>query len=245
MQTRIVKIGAGLALTALLGAACGTDDSQAGATGQATETTVAEETAGADDTADHGADGMGGDAEATSVDTGAADLRAGLTHLLQEHVYLAGTALATAVADEGDLEAPATASAVETLDENSQALADTVGGVYGDEAGEQFLALWRDHIGFFVEYTLGGATGDEAMQEQARADLDGYRSEFGAFMEGATEGNLPADAVAEELEVHVESVVETIEAVLEGSPETFPRLREAAGHMPGTAQTLAGGILGS
>ncbi|HUF33720.1 MAG TPA: hypothetical protein VMN58_10995, partial [Acidimicrobiales bacterium] len=100
------------------------------------------------------------------------------------------------------------------------------------------------HIGFFVEYTLAGAGGDQAGQDQARAELDGYRTEFGAFIEGATEGRLPSSAVADALVPHVESVFSTIDAVLEGSPETFPRLREAAGHMPGTAQTLAGGILG-
>ena len=38
-----------------------------------------------------------------------------------------------------------------------------VGGIYGDKAGNQFLELWRAHIGFFVNYTLGKATGDAAM----------------------------------------------------------------------------------
>jgi hypothetical protein len=236
MQAKYVKFGAGLALAALLGAACGSDDSEPATTGEpAPETTV-------DDSADNG-DDANGDATDTSVDTGAADVRATLTAQLQEHVYLAGTAIATAVGDGGDLEAPATASAVATLDENSVALSETVASVYGEAGGEQFLALWRDHIGFFVEYTLAGAGGDAEGQEQARADLDGYRAEFGAFIEGATEGGLPADAVAEELVVHVESVFDTIDAVLEGSPDVYPLLKEAAGHMPGTANVLAGAIV--
>jgi len=32
--------------------------------------------------------------------------------------------------------------------------------------------------------------------------------------------------------------------VLAGSPDVFPDLREAAGHMPGTAKVLAGAIAG-
>jgi hypothetical protein len=189
--------------------------------------------------ADQG-DEIDGDFESTGSET-----RALLTGQLSEHVYLAGLAINQAVADGGDLDAPATASAVETLDGNSVALSETVASVYGDDAGEQFLALWRDHIGFFVDYTLGGATGDQAMQDEARENLDGYRAEFGAFMESATDGNLPADAVASDLEVHVESLSTTIDSVLAGQPSVYPDLREAAGHMPMTAQTLAGGILGS
>ena len=71
-------------------------------------------------------DGAGG------VESGAATLRAGLTSLLQEHVYLAGAAIATAVGAGGDMEAPAVQSAVATLDENSVALSEAVASVYGD-----------------------------------------------------------------------------------------------------------------
>jgi plastocyanin len=172
----------------------------------------------------------------------ASELRSGLTHLLQEHVYLAGLAINQAVADGGDLAAPATADAVAALDANSVALSEAIASVYGPDAGEQFLALWRTHIGFFVDYTLGGATGDTAAQGAARADLDGYRAAFGAFVESATGGALPADAVAEELAVHVDSLLAAVDAVLAGSPDVFPLLRTAAQHMPGTALALAGAI---
>jgi hypothetical protein len=114
--------------------------------------------------------------------------------------------------------------------------------VYGPDAGEQFLALWRTHIDFFVEYTLGGATGDTAAQDAARAKLDNYRADFGAFVDSATGGTLPADAVAADLQVHVDSLLVAVDAILAGSPEVFPLLRTAAQHMPGTALALAGAI---
>jgi hypothetical protein len=175
-------------------------------------------------------------------DGAASELRSGLTHLLQEHVYLAGLAINQAIADGGDMEAPNTADAVAALDENSVALSEAVASVYGAEGGEQFLALWRAHIGFFVDYTLGGATGDTAAQDEAKQKLDNYRADFGAFLDSATGGALPADAVAADLQVHVNTLVEAVDAALAGTPDVYPKLRAAAQHMPGTALALSGAI---
>jgi hypothetical protein len=135
------------------------------------------------------------------------------------------------------------ASAVETLDANSVALGDAVASVYGEDAGAQFLELWRKHIGFFVDYTLGGATGDAAKQAAAKSALDQYRHDFGAFVESATEGNLSVDQVAAELQTHVDSLLVAVDAVLAGDSSVYPKLREAASHMPITAQALAGAIV--
>ncbi|HEV2811335.1 MAG TPA: hypothetical protein VGV93_13175 [Acidimicrobiales bacterium] len=223
MNSRFVKFGAGLASLALLGTACGSDD-------------------GANAAAPSEQNARSANAEMTSVDTGAAELRAGLTSLLQEHMYLAGAAISTAVQAGGDLEAPAVSSAVETLEANSVALSEAITSVYGEDAGAEFLELWRNHIGFFVEYTLGGATGDQAMQDAAKQKLDDYRADFGDFIESATGGELDATTVAENLQVHVNTLVEAVDAVLAGSPEVFPKLREAAQHMPSTALALSSAI---
>ena len=225
MNSRVAKFGAGLAMVAMLGAACGSDQ---------------DDTADAADRIEESTENAG--METASVETGAAELRAGLTSLLQEHVYLAGAAIATAVQAGGDLEAPAVSSAVETLDANSVSLSEAVASVYGEDAGAQFLELWRNHIGFFVEYTLGGATGDTTQQDAAKAKLDDYRADFGAFIDSATGGGLAADTVAENLEVHVDTLIEAIDAVLAGSPDVFPQLREAAQHMPSTAMALSSAI---
>jgi hypothetical protein len=235
MNRRTVTFAAGLALASLVGAAC-SDDGNDDVAAAASNT---EDTTGAADTT---MDDHGGATGAAATATPAAELRAGLTALLQEHVYLAGIAINQAVADAGDLEAPATASAVGALDANSVALSDAIGSIYGAEGGEQFLALWRAHIGFFVDYTLGGATANQEMQDAARQQLDDYRADFGAFVDSATGGNLPADAVAAELQVHVDTLLVAVDAILAGSPDVFPLLREAAGHMPGTAAALAGAI---
>jgi hypothetical protein len=128
-----------------------------------------------------------------------------------------------------------------TLDQNSQDLAGSVGSVYGEDAGNAFLELWRTHIGFFVDYTTARANGDQEGQDTAREGLDAYRADFGAFLESANP-NLPQDAVAEELVPHVDSVFAAIDAVVDGDAGAFDTLKTAAGHMPMTAAVLAAGI---
>jgi len=167
--------------------------------------------------------------------TGAASLRAGLTALLQEHVYLAGAATHAALTG-GDFDGAAAA-----LDGNSQSLAGAIGSVYGDAAGSAFLELWRTHIGFFVEYTVGTAEGDEAKVAAAVEALDQYRTDFGAFL-AAANPNFTVEAVAEELIPHTATVFAFIDAQAAGSADQWRLMREAASHMPHTAAVLAGGI---
>lgn len=225
--------GTGVAATLLLGAvACGDG---ADATDAAPETTVpaaasatSETTAVADDEATSTGDPL--------TAGPAAELRATLTAGLQEHVYLAGIAVYAAVHTPDAFE-----PAVAALDENSVALADAVGGIYGDDAGEAFLGLWRTHIDMFVAYTQGRAAGDQAAVDAALADLEAYAGDFGAFLEGANP-NFDADDIAENLGMHVGTLTAAIDAVVAGEADGFTKLRAAAGHMSMTARYLADGI---
>jgi hypothetical protein len=194
-------------------------------------------------TADKPATGSSTAATATGAEatkTPAAELRAGLTYLLTEHVYLAGIATGTAIAHKGDLKSPAFVAAAGALDANSVALSKAVGSAY-PAAEQPFLNSWRQHIGFFVNYTLGKATKNAAMTAKAVKDLDGYRTGFGQLINSVVP-ELPADAVATELKPHVASLFLAIDDVVAGSPNTFKDLSTAASHMPGTAAILAGGI---
>jgi hypothetical protein len=175
-----------------------------------------------------------------SADHGAsaAGLRAVLTAQLGEHVILAGAATNAAL-NGSDAEFNAAAGA---LDENSIALADTIGLVYGDGAEEAFLALWRKHIGFFVDYTVGAATDDEAMKQMAITSLDGYRNDFAAFISGANP-NLPKDVIAESLIPHIELLSQAIDAQKAGDFSTaYMKLREAYAHTAMLGLALSTGI---
>jgi hypothetical protein len=62
------------------------------------------------------------------------------------------------------------------------ALAQAIGSAYGNGAGDAFLALWRKHIGFIVDYTTGVASKDQKKADKAVADLLGSTKDFGAFL---------------------------------------------------------------
>ena len=219
----------------LLAAACGGDES--------TSTVDPTTAATIETTVDEATETEAESAAAPAIDTPAALLTRDLTYLLDEHEYLAGAAVLTAVQAGGDLDDGTFKAAAGALDANSVALSEAVAGIYGEAAGEQFLDLWRAHIGFFVDYTLGQATGDKNMAAQASKKLDGYRADFGAFIEGATEGGLPASAVADALDPHVKATEDAIDSVVAADGKAFDKLRAATTHMPGIASALAGVIV--
>ena len=241
MRRPAVLLAAGPVLAVLAAMAltgCGSDDDVPAQAGEPTTTTTADPTetsAGGSSTTAAPSEDEGG-----VTATPAAELRAGLTALLQEHVYLAGTALTTLLGDGAD--APTTTSAVDTLDANSVALSEAVAEVYGADGGDQFLTLWRDHISLFTDYTTASQAGDGNAADDARVGLDDYRESFGAFIEEASEGELAADAVADDLGVHVDSLLAALDAAVAGSPDVFPLLQVAASHMPDTAAAWAEGI---
>jgi cytochrome c556 len=218
-----------VASTGLIAAGCGNNEDQGSPTAKNTGGNSTQTESNQSET----------EAVENGTDSGSSELRATLTAGLHEHVYLAGIAVKQGV-DNG-LDSKQFKAAAGTLDGNSKALAEAIGSVYGPDAGEQFLALWRAHIGMFVDYTKGKATGDKKLVNKAVKDLDGYRTEFGAFLESANP-NLTADAVAEELKPHVATVAAAADAVVAGSPSAFNKLRKAASHMPNTAAVLAGAI---
>lgn len=171
--------------------------------------------------------------------TKAADLRVALNRLLQEHVVLAAAATGAALGKR-DAEFKAAAAA---LDGNSVDLSKAVGSVYGANAEKEFLHLWREHIDFVVEYTIGLATKDKAKQDKAIADLMAYLEEFGKFLNSANP-NLPKDAVVNLVKEHVLTLKAVIDAQAAGDAnKTYMSLREAAAHMQKIADALAEAIV--
>jgi hypothetical protein len=220
-----------LALTLGL-AACGGNDEGAEPTGtpgaQTGHMDMDMDMGGAD-----GADGIG-------VASPAAGLRATLDTLLGEHAVLAMAATQKGL--DGAADFPAIA---EALDANSVAVSEAIGSVYGDEAAKEFLdgkLLWRDHIGFFVDYTVGLAKSDKAAQDKAVGNLMGYNAKFAAFLANAT--GLPQAALQESIGQHIADLKGQIDAYAAGDYEEAYRLfREAYRHMVMTGDTLAAAIV--
>ena len=167
-----------------------------------------------------------------------ADLRVALNLLLMDHVYNASQATGAALrGDDGGFKAAAA-----TLDKNTVALGDAIGSVYGDAAKTTFLELWRKHIGFFVDYTQGAATKDQAKMDKAKADLDGYRKDFDAFLSGANP-NLPKGAVAELLIPHVTGIAAFVNAQNAKDPTQYDKIETAASHSQKISDPLAEAIV--
>ena len=184
------------------------------------------------------AQGMASPASATSA-TRAAALRTTLNTLFAEHVYLAAGATGAALGGrEAEFKAAAGA-----LDANSVAIAQAIGSVYGKEAEAAFLPLWRRHIGFVVDYTVGVASNDKARQDKAVNELVADTDDFGAFLASANP-NLPKPVVAGLVKHHVVTLKEVIDAQASKDPaKAWNAARTAAGHMQQIADPLAEAIV--
>jgi len=175
--------------------------------------------------------------ENESTTSSAASLRVGLNNALQEHVNLAGVTLRNVY-----LEAPDTDAAVAALDVNSVEVSALVGSVYGEEAEESFLDLWRQHITFFANYTVAARDNDQAGMDQAKEDLAGYGQAASGFFASANP-NLPADAVKPLLEEYRDLVLAVIDTLDSGDLDgTYVALTAAADQVKDIADALAGGI---
>ena len=168
----------------------------------------------------------------------ASGLRAALTGLLIQHVAQTGAVVQTAVAT--GLTSPQTAGAVKALDGNTVDLGNAIGSIYGADARTAFLTMWRAHIGFFVDYTKGLATKDKQLVSSAQAKLAGYQRDFAHFLGTAT--GLPADAVAADLQGHITTLEDAIQAIVSKSPDAAAKISMAETHMAGTAAVLAKAI---
>lgn len=211
-----------LLLIAVVAAVVGLGVGLAGANLMKDETKTASETAAAPETTKK-----------------AADLRVLLNAIEREHVDLA--AAATRNGFDGD---PAFKASADQLDKNSVALADAVGSVYGQEARDSFLEIWRSHIGFFVDYTVAAKNGDEAGMTKAVENLNGYVESVSEFLSGANPENLPKEAVKMLVSEHVTLLKGAVDAHAKGNyAESFTQ-QHAANEQIGTiADTLSGAIV--
>ena len=216
------RLAAPLLVVALLGAACGSDDDG----GTASDTT---------------ASGAQGESAAATSTTGASELRAGLSGLLTEHVYLA--ALATGAALRGDTKGfEANAAALNgPANSNTADLTKAIGSAYGEDVGKAFDGLWRSngHIPAFVAYTQAAAMDDAAGKQKAVADLTAYAKTVGTTL-NSVNSNLPADAVTDMITMHATTLIAVIDAQKAGDQaKVYSSHRSAYHHMDEMAKVLA------
>ena len=98
--------------------------------------------------------------------------------------------------------------------------------------------MWQSKNDLFVDYTVATSAADTEAAEVALEGLHDVREGLGEFVESNND-LLSKEAVAAELQPHVDTVLTAIDAAVEQSPERFDDLRVAAQVMPVTALTLA------
>jgi hypothetical protein len=168
----------------------------------------------------------------------AATFRAVFVDALTEHAALAG--LATQKVFDG---APDTAAVVGQLDENTIILTAHIQALYGQQAAEQFLRLWRDHIQFFADYTMGWKMNDAAMRQRAQQGLAGYVTGISALLAGANP-NLPRPVLEQAFTAHVQQLAGAVDAYAAREfDETYMLMHEAHMHMVMSGTVLSGGIV--
>jgi peptidoglycan hydrolase-like protein with peptidoglycan-binding domain len=171
--------------------------------------------------------------------TKAADLRVAMNRLLREHVNLSLNVLRNAY--DGS---PQFAASADSLDKNTQDIATAVGSVYGQGAHDAFLKLWRNHIGFFANYTTGLKTNDAAKMQQAKLDLQQYSFDFATLMNGANPTYFVKAALMTNANAHVAQLLSSMDAYAKGDYATAYSLqREGDAHMGMVADYLSGGIV--
>ncbi|ASK61278.1 copper amine oxidase [Virgibacillus phasianinus] len=174
--------------------------------------------------------------------TPAADLRLTLNNILSGHVAFAVTAMQNGI--EGEKSMDIFKANAEQLAKNTDKLSAAIGSVYGDEAAAKFKEMWSNHIGYFVDYVKATAAEDDAAKQEALDQLKQYREDFSAFMETATEGNIKADAVSEELQDHVNQLIASFDAYAAGDYEkAYNKFHEGYAYANDISKALSGAIV--
>ena len=95
-----------------------------------------------------------------------------------------------------------------------------------------------------VQLRPGVADDDAAVTSEARRQLDGYTTELSEYLAEATHQAMPADVVAEELHMHVDQLLEQVDAyAAEDYERAFQLERECYAHMFPLGKALAAGIV--
>lgn len=196
----------------------------------------------------------------------AADLRATLTYLLTEHVYLVGLLVETAYVKSPD--ADETQQARKAVDANTKDLTAVIGKVRRDggsaNAGSDkaakaataaaakedtlaFLKGWDGHVDALFDYAVAAKSEDSGARYSAIDDLATYREEAGAFFATITKNKVRRGTVTSALRDNFDALTNAIDAFAaekgKGDGTGFDKLKVAAKPLPAFAADLTRGIV--
>ncbi|MBH0161561.1 copper amine oxidase [Fictibacillus sp. 26RED30] len=178
--------------------------------------------------------------ENTKSDTPAADLRSALNSLAAEHFALAATGMQKGFDQKKDYDFVSWAEDAHTSDFKA-----AIASIYGEEGAAQFEKVWQgNHINAQSEIVAATLEGDEAKAKEAKAKLDQFAMDFGAFLGAATAENLPAADAEKAIKAHEDLVRQTFDQYVAGDYDaSYASFREGYKYMFGVGQALGGAIV--
>ncbi|WP_341279575.1 copper amine oxidase N-terminal domain-containing protein [Paenibacillus sp. FSL H8-0537] len=173
-----------------------------------------------------------------SVNTPAAELRAGLDYLLSEHFTLAVSAMTKAYDGTKDADA-----AYKALDQNARDMQPAIASLYGDAGAAEFERIFRAHNQYTDDLVKATKKKDAAAIKTAEEKVSGFVDEFGNFLGAATEGKLPADAAKQAIRSHEDHVQEVFEDYAAGDYKgAYEAYRKGYAEMFGISKVLSSAI---
>jgi hypothetical protein len=135
-------------------------------------------------------------------------LRSNLSEALGEHVALVIAAMRAASGNNtSDFKGLGGA-----LNRNTQGLAGAIGTLFGTSAAAGFQSLWADHVDGLLTVTSASATSNSAQEQSGRRQLRKFEPALAAFLNGATQSRIGANALAHAIAMHDEMLLEEVQA---------------------------------
>jgi hypothetical protein len=145
-------------------------------------------------------------------------LRSELGRQLGEHV-----ALTVGTLRAGATNSPDFTEASSALNANTADLSASMGSLFGQEAGNEFMALWADHVDQLVAYTAGVAAGDEDRRNAARTALRDGEQRLATFLDTAAGSRLGSASLAQALGTYDDTLVDQVDAFV---AKDYPRAND-------------------
>ena len=133
------------------------------------------------------------------------ELGAQFEQLLGQHALLAMRLTRSEVTNASDFRQVAETS----LEANTDALSQLVGMVYDDTQGDRFKQLWQGYVTDLSACANGAASQDASAKQDARAGLMGYCDDYGAWLAGASNGQVQAGDAAR---TRVQGLIKQVDA---------------------------------
>jgi hypothetical protein len=179
-------------------------------------------------------------APARAARASAADQAIRLQALLGQHSVLAADLMRSRIRGDDNFVQAADAA----LGENTDAMTDLIGQLFGAATAEQFGPMWSEHVVELVAYAAAVADQDAAARAHAREELIEYEEELADFFAGASRGRLPRAAARGAILMHVDHLTQQADAYAEGDYATADRLyRLSYQHTYDLGLTLADSLL--